>query len=83
MQLRIESATVAKAAASACAVPSRTPDAAATSKDRGSGGFPTGLFAEAHSEQPCDLPETLEGQTRLGEVEGERAPPYRGEARGQ
>ncbi len=34
-------------------------------------------------QQPGDLPEALQRQTGLGEVEGERAPKYRGEARGQ
>ncbi|MGH7575361.1 MAG: hypothetical protein ACREM1_09595, partial [Longimicrobiales bacterium] len=41
------------------------------------------LFAEARSQQPCDLPETLKGQARLGEVEGEPASPNGDEARGQ
>ena len=45
--------------------------------------FPDSLFAEARSQKAGNLPETLKGQPRLGEVEAERAPQYRGEARGQ
>ena len=41
------------------------------------------LLAEARFQQPGDLPEGLKGQPRLGEVEDERAPQDRGEARGQ
>src|SRR5688572_21687177 len=44
---------------------------------------PSGLFAKAVSQQLGDLLETLKGQPGLSQVEGERAPQYRGEARSQ
>jgi hypothetical protein len=65
----------------ACGTPYRVPELAA--KIARSFMRPSGLFAKAVSQQLGDLLETLKGQPGLGQVEGERAPQYRGEARGQ